>query len=76
MPESDDPPESPSRRFERRRELLLSIIKQNDQSRPQQYIASYPPEAILAPKDTYSEDTFLITATHGGSETLRALSNV
>jgi ankyrin repeat protein len=76
MTESDSPEEPPSRIFWKRRNLLLGIIKQNDLSQLHQYIASYPPEDILAPADTYSDDTLVVGATHGSPETLRALLKV
>lgn len=71
-----EPPECPSKIYGRRRNLVLSIIKQNVLSQLHQYIASYPPEAVLAPTGVYSEDPFFVAATHGSPETLRVLLDV
>jgi hypothetical protein len=66
-----DSPESPSQR-----NLLLTIIKQNDLSQLHQYIASCAPEEVLAPTEVKTQDPFFVAATHGSPETLRVLLEV
>ncbi|KGO40130.1 hypothetical protein PEX1_017370 [Penicillium expansum] len=83
MAESNSPtssqlelPESPSQIIGRRRNRLLSIIKQNDLSLLRQFIASCSPEDVIAPGTPYLEDTLFSAASYGSPEALRILLGV
>ncbi|GKZ20765.1 hypothetical protein AbraIFM66951_003067 [Aspergillus brasiliensis] len=73
---ASDPPESPSQTTGRRRNRLVNIIKQNDLHQLRQFIASCPPEDIIAPGTPYLDDALSNAASYGSPEALRLLLEV
>ncbi|KAJ5874987.1 uncharacterized protein N7529_003417 [Penicillium soppii] len=83
MAESNSPtlnhlelPESPSQISGRRRNRLVSIIKQNNISLLRQFIASCSPDDVIAPGTAYLDDTLFSAASYGSPEALRILLGV
>ncbi|KAF9892466.1 hypothetical protein FE257_001575 [Aspergillus nanangensis] len=60
----------------RRRNRLVNIIKQNDLSQLRQFIASHPPEAVIAPGSAYMDDTWSTAAAYGSPEALQMVLEV
>lgn len=83
MAESNSPtlnhlelPESPSQIIGKRRNRLVSIIKQNNISLLRQFIASCSPDDVIAPGTAYLDDTLFSAASYGSPEALRILLGV
>uniref|UniRef100_A0A093V840 Inversin n=1 Tax=Talaromyces marneffei PM1 TaxID=1077442 RepID=A0A093V840_TALMA len=76
IPDLSDHAESPSRVIGRRRNRLVNIIKQNDLNQLRQFIASYPPEDVIAPGTPYLEDILFHAASYGSPEALEILLEV
>lgn len=83
MAESDSPtsylsdsPQSPAEHYSGGRQHLVSIIKRSDLLQLRQFIASNPPEAVIAPGEPYLADTLFIAAAYGSPEALRLILEV